>query len=103
MKGLRVRIGKVSLEKARIVVDIFLTYLSPHGSNFLWSATECLDDILPVKQSNVDVHVDRRKALKQTLNQGVHGTCGAHVSMKWLPDYTQSFDSTFDSSLSKRQ
>ena len=23
--------------------------------------------------------------------------------MKWLPDYTQSFDSTFDSSLSKRQ
>jgi len=40
MKGLRVKIGKVLVGKARIVVDIFLTYLRPHISDFLWSATE---------------------------------------------------------------
>ena len=53
-----------------------------------------MDCILPVKQSNMDIDADRWKVLKQTLNQGVHGTCGAHVSMKWLPDYAQSFDSS---------
>lgn len=47
-------VGKIGTDS-----DIFLTYLSPHISDFLWSAAEYVEDIIPAKQPNVDVHVNR--------------------------------------------